>query len=548
MPCRSALGIPLHPRPGWWVALALLAVAGCAGPAAGAATGGLDVLLHTLGQDPDADGYAVSVDGGAPHTVAVGGQAHFNDLSPGPHQLTVTGVAANCAAQGSFPRTVSVPAGGDATVDITVACRVLGGTRDLLVSPTGVDLGEVEVDATSAARAVTITNTGVAPALVAIGGSALPAPYALTDECDGTTLAPGDACDLAITLNGATTGFLNTPWNVTVNGTPTSITLRAKIVPRHLVVTPTVLEFGEVQVGSTAPEQLVTVTNEGAAPATLGGPSGGASSPFSGGETCSGATLQPGATCTMTYAFSPQTVGASNATVTGTLADTAFSITLRGTGIAAGSTPSAPLLLSPQGFAFGRTPVGLASHAQSMKVTNVSGAPVTVSGAGGAPGRPFDAYQNCQDVTLQPGASCAFVYSFLPTATGSAMGVGAGTVNGIPYSVSLVGEGIRSGVLVDPIGLDFGEVRVGTSSPSQTVAVEATGPTGVVLDVAMDVSPGVFASTDDCYGRAINPGEACEITLTASPTALGSVTGWAYVSVNGTVYEVALAVTGVTPN
>src|SRR5258708_9651525 len=66
---------------------------------------------------------------------------------------------------------------------------------------------------------------------------------------------------------------------------------------------------GPVQVGSTAPNQTVTVTNIGASAVVMSGAGGGVSSPFSGFQGCQGKTLHPGASCQLVYSFTPTAPG-----------------------------------------------------------------------------------------------------------------------------------------------------------------------------------------------------------------------------------------------
>jgi len=58
--------------------------------------GWIVVGAAVTGEDVDADGFAVNVDGGAPHAVVAGGTLVFADLSPGVHTVRLGGVDPNC--------------------------------------------------------------------------------------------------------------------------------------------------------------------------------------------------------------------------------------------------------------------------------------------------------------------------------------------------------------------------------------------------------------------------------------------------------------------
>src|SRR5213596_157558 len=96
--------------------LALVALAAALSTACGEGplvptTGAIRVALTTTGADPDADGYAVTLDGAAPQTVGVNATLLLRDLGTGSHTVALSGLAANCTASGENPRGVTVRAG-----------------------------------------------------------------------------------------------------------------------------------------------------------------------------------------------------------------------------------------------------------------------------------------------------------------------------------------------------------------------------------------------------------------------------------------------------
>jgi hypothetical protein len=77
------------------------------------------------------------------------------------------------------------------------------------VNPTSVDFGNQVVNATSAARAVTVTNTGSTPQPVGPRIDGTPGQFenfAYTNNCP-TMLAVGASCTLNITFTPSATGF-----------------------------------------------------------------------------------------------------------------------------------------------------------------------------------------------------------------------------------------------------------------------------------------------------------------------------------------------------
>jgi len=94
-----------------------------------ATTGNLAVTTNTTGSNLDPDGYTVTADGGPSQTIATNGSVTFSGLATGNHQVTLSGMAANCSVSGANPQTVNVPAGGTATTTFSVSCTAATGVR-----------------------------------------------------------------------------------------------------------------------------------------------------------------------------------------------------------------------------------------------------------------------------------------------------------------------------------------------------------------------------------------------------------------------------------
>lgn len=126
-----------HLRRAWRFAPLLLAAAGCSGDPTGPTVGALAVSVSTNGDDLDLDGYAVQVDGVLIQPVNVIGTRVFADLTPGPHQVELTGVAGNCLVTPGFSRSVNVTHGDTVRVAFLVGCTATGVV--VAVPTTGLD-------------------------------------------------------------------------------------------------------------------------------------------------------------------------------------------------------------------------------------------------------------------------------------------------------------------------------------------------------------------------------------------------------------------------
>src|SRR2546422_518343 len=147
--------------------LALVALAAALSTACGEGplvptTGAIRIALSTIGADPDADGYAVTLDGAAPQTVGVNATLVLRDLGTGSHSVALAGLAVNCTASGENPRGVTVRAGDTVQVAFAVVCVAVTGTIEITAATSGADVDpdgySVQVDA-GTAQALAVSGT-----------------------------------------------------------------------------------------------------------------------------------------------------------------------------------------------------------------------------------------------------------------------------------------------------------------------------------------------------------------------------------------------------
>lgn len=297
-------------------------------------------------------------------------------------------------------------------------------------------------------------------------------------------------------------------------------------------ITPVALDFGQVEVGTSSPEQFVVVTNVGHGSVVMAG-TGGAAGVFGGIQNCQGSTLAEGASCIIAYSFTPTATGPVEVTAAGTWNEQPYSIQLRGEGI-----PSSRFSISPAALDFGQVDVGGSSAPQSVTITNLGPGPIVMDGTGGAAGV-FGGTQNCQGVTLAEGASCEMTYVFNPTTGGVAQATAAGTWNGHPYSIELRGEGLQTHrFAMTPTAFDFGEVHVGGFA-FQLVNVTNLGPGPVLMNGTMGPLAG-FGSMQTCQGVTLAEGAACQMYFTLQPQTPGELVATATGDWNGQSYSVSL--------
>jgi len=351
----------------------------------------------------------------------------------------------------------------DSHVDVgAVEYQAAVTTAIAVVTPDSLTFSGQVVGTTSAGQALTLRNDG--SGTVTGINVAVTAPFSQAGGSCGATLAPNSACTINIvftpTATGAASGTATITSNVTVNGSPVSLSGTGTAAVRTASVSPTSLAFGNWATGTTSNVQTVTVINTGNV-GLAGGTytfGGGTPQPFSrvagtAGGTC-GATLAVNASCTINVVFTaPTTTGAFSRTLavayTGATM-TGSPVTLTGTSVAT----RAALTISPNPLRI-TLATGANSGSGTITLTNsalAGGAQVlvgniTVSGGSlttyffGVP----TATNNCSGVTLAPQGTCTVRVTF--TNTNAARGADrSGTItfndNGAssPQTGSLIGH------------------------------------------------------------------------------------------------------------
>jgi hypothetical protein len=93
-----------------------------AGGPVGPSTGTLVVSTSTVGDDPDPDGYQLTVDDDAASLDLAPSETAEVDLSPGRHTVRLLGVAGHCAVTPATPLEVEVASGSTTPVAFEVTC------------------------------------------------------------------------------------------------------------------------------------------------------------------------------------------------------------------------------------------------------------------------------------------------------------------------------------------------------------------------------------------------------------------------------------------
>ena len=320
-----------------------------------------------------------------------------------------------------------------------------------------------------------------------------------------------------------------------IGGVTVSSESASAAAPILFRISPTSFDFGDVGVGSTSPGQRVTITNVSGGPVVMSG-AGGAAGVFGGVQDCQGRTLAPGASCHMTYAFTPIARGVTHGSTAGSWNGQHFSFTFVGNGIDR-------FRISPTALSFGATPVGGHSATQRITITNTSRTAAVMSGAGGAAGV-FGGTQNCQGLTLAPGASCHMYYRFSPTTPGRVAESTSGSWNGQPFAFHFTGNGDGTPeVRITPTALDFDAVPRGQPSPQQAIAITNRTSAAIPTDPTGIAAPR-FGGTTDC-GPSLAAGATCHFFYAFTPSTVGTASATAQGTIAGREFHLTFSGLGV---
>jgi len=398
-------------------------------------------------------------------------------------------------------------------------------------SGTTIAFPSTAVGGTSAGIAVTVTNVSASTQVVAIaGGAPGDANFGGVTNCSGATLAAGASCTVTYTFTPQTSGPHSASTSFTANGESSgTISLSGTATPGFSIA-PTTLAFPATVVGDASAVKNVVVTNLASSPQVLtlaGGAPGDAN--FSAVTNCSGATLASGASCTVSYWFTPQTVGPHSAS-------TSFTVNGQSSGaISLSGTATLGFSISPTTLAFPTTVVGDTSPGINVVVTNLASSPQVVSMAGGAPGDAnFSAVQACSGVTLAAGASCNVTYSFEPQTVGPHSATTSFTINGQSSGTISLSGTATPGFSIAPTTIAFPTTTVGNSSAGIDVVVTnlATSPQVLTMAGGAPGDPN-FSAVQACSGVTLAAGASCVVTYTFVPQTAGAHFATTSFTING---------------
>jgi len=345
----------------------------------------------------------------------------------------------------------------------------------VLLSPTGLAFGNLNVGGTSATQTISLNNVGSA-ALTGVTIATDSNNFTISNNTCGMSVAAGATCTFAVafTPQAQSLGLIQGLVNITDNAgdSPQPVTLSGTAINGPFAgISPLNLFFAPEAAGVTSPPQTVTITNTGTAPLTF--VSVGltfANSDFNVTTTCISASIPVNGTCTITVTWT--------APPAGTLLPEADLIKLQNNGQNGGTQfvglvggVTSTISVMPPSLTFGNQPVNTTSTAQTVTILNTGSVPVTIPSIVAPAG--FTETDNC--VTsggLSPATSCTINVTFTPT---SAMLFTRNltitdSAQGSPHTVMLSGTGTSGAPTLVSIAVTPGSATIGVNATQQFTA------------------------------------------------------------------------------
>lgn len=186
--------------------------------------------------------------------------------------------------------------------------------------------------------------------------------------------------------------------------------------------------------------------------------------------------------------------------------------------------------LTPSSLSFGNQAVGVPSSSQAVTLTNVGAATLSINSISFTGTNPGDFTQsnNCP-ATLGTNSFCIINVTFNPTTTGArsaSLSVSSNDPNS-PATAALSGTGIGTpAVTLNPTSLSFGNqpLQITSSAQNVTLTNSGTGPLTINSIALTGSNSGDYAISNNTCGPTLSAGSNCVVSVTFTPTAVGSRT------------------------
>ena len=287
----------------------------------------------------------------------------------------------------------------------------LGGAT-VTLSPTSLTFAKQATSTTSAAKNITLTNTGTIP--LVISSVAIDGDFAVSANTCGATLAVGKKCKISVTFTPTQLGPLAGTLTITDNAdnSPQTVPLSGTGIP-SATLTPATATYAKQAVGTTSSPKTFTLTNNQTFALTSIAIS--TTGDFAVSATACSTSLAPKAKCTISVTFSPTTTGnrTGQLSVSDSADNSPQTAALSGTGVV-------PATLTPLSATYAAQAVGTTSAAKTFTLTNSQS--VALTGVAISTTGDFAVSTTTCATSLAANSKCTIGVTFTPQATGTRTG------------------------------------------------------------------------------------------------------------------------------
>ena len=432
----------------------------------------------------------------------------------------------------------SVPAGDGRTGELRAATYgrgiwqipLLSATTPaqpaMSLSPAALTFASQAVATPGSTQTITVTNSGNAPLLVT--GISATGDFSETDTCvTGLSLVIQATCTVQVrfvpTLVGTRSGTLTVYGNV-AGGQITAALSGTGTPGAAIVVNPVLTNFATTTVNSTSAAKNITLSNTGAAAATLQAPT--ITGDFRISVNTCGASLAPNTGCTIAVNFNPGDSGVRQGTLSVASSVGTLSAALQGTG----SAPATDAL-SALSLTFGAQQLNTSSTTQSITLTNSGDAALGVISALVTSGD-FSVVNSC-GASLSAHSACSLLVSFQPKNVGGLSGMLTISDEYRSQTIALSGTGVAPpGVSLSPVStVTYAALGIGLVSTSQVVMLTNNGGLPLAIQSIVTTGDFVLAPGGTC-GSTLAVGSACTLPVSFTPSSSGRRLGTMVVTDN----------------
>ena len=458
------------------------------------------------------------------------GSAPRTPFALAPGQTATVGVTFSPTRAGAITGSLTVDS-TDPRSPLVAQLSGSGVAPTIGTSPNPRDFGSVDLGA-NATSTVTISNTG--NDVLSISGIAVRGASDFTLVSPPTTpkIPAGQTLPLTVrftpTAHGSRTAQIVITSDAANDDTYESALSGRGQGPQMQIVTSSPIDFGEANVGTSAPAQRVTVRNAGETALRI------ASMTFSMGDFTTTQTfpldIAPGARSDIPIAFRPSAIGARSGNVVLTSNDPiepTARLQLTGTGT------SPTLSVTPTSLPFGDVRTGSTPSEKTVTLANTGTGPLVISRAalGGPDAARFTLSAVTLPLTIAAGSDVALTVRYAPTVVGSNtanLTIDSNDATSASVVVPLAGNGVSPMISLQPTSLDFGAQLVGRASGARTAEVSNTGTASLnITALTLGGTQGTaFAlTTTPELPAVVEPNGKLTLSLKFTPAAMGDAAG-----------------------